>query len=142
MLIWSFFFFKQKTAYEMRISDWSSDVCSSDLASVPKSRLYGRYITHVWVWINTLSLRIRDSMLGFRVYPLAITLQIWRTQHVGRRMDFDTEIMVRLFWADVDVLSLPTRVTYPSDGVSHFDVWRDNLRISGDRKSTRLNSSH
>src|SRR3546814_2272355 len=29
----SFFFFKQKTAYEMRISDWSSDVCSSDLKS-------------------------------------------------------------------------------------------------------------
>src|SRR3546814_4530304 len=31
MLSFSFFFFKQKTAYEMRISDWSSDVCSSDL---------------------------------------------------------------------------------------------------------------
>src|SRR3546814_5995466 len=30
----SFFFFKQKTAYEMRISDWSSDVCSSDLGIV------------------------------------------------------------------------------------------------------------
>src|SRR3546814_3584057 len=30
-----FFFFKQKTAYEMRISDWSSDVCSSDLLSRP-----------------------------------------------------------------------------------------------------------
>src|SRR3546814_1686443 len=29
-----FFFFKQKTAYEMRISDWSSDVCSSDLSAV------------------------------------------------------------------------------------------------------------
>src|SRR3546814_3874883 len=29
--LFSFFFFKQKTAYEMRISDWSSDVCSSDL---------------------------------------------------------------------------------------------------------------
>src|SRR3546814_17696554 len=29
------FFFKQKTAYEMRISDWSSDVCSSDLSLVP-----------------------------------------------------------------------------------------------------------
>src|SRR3546814_4338776 len=29
----SFFFFKQKTAYEMRISDWSSDVCSSDLVA-------------------------------------------------------------------------------------------------------------
>src|SRR3546814_1556352 len=32
--LWIFFFFKQKTAYEMRISDWSSDVCSSDLISV------------------------------------------------------------------------------------------------------------
>src|SRR3546814_3904630 len=31
MLCFIFFFFKQKTAYEMRISDWSSDVCSSDL---------------------------------------------------------------------------------------------------------------
>src|SRR3546814_5932076 len=30
-----FFFFKQKTAYEMRISDWSSDVCSSDLHAGP-----------------------------------------------------------------------------------------------------------
>src|SRR3546814_7811864 len=33
MLIAVCFFFKQKTAYEMRISDWSSDVCSSDLTS-------------------------------------------------------------------------------------------------------------
>src|SRR3546814_10478603 len=31
------FFFKQKTAYEMRISDWSSDVCSSDLTTTPTS---------------------------------------------------------------------------------------------------------
>src|SRR3546814_6568846 len=30
-MLWCFFFFRQKTAYEMRISDWSSDVCSSDL---------------------------------------------------------------------------------------------------------------
>src|SRR3546814_10494661 len=34
-----FFFFKQKTAYEMRISDWSSDVCSSDLHSLALDRL-------------------------------------------------------------------------------------------------------
>src|SRR3546814_360320 len=37
MLCLCFFFFKQKTAYEMRISDWSSDVCSSDLCSHPRS---------------------------------------------------------------------------------------------------------
>src|SRR3546814_11844410 len=34
-----FFFFKQKTAYEMRISDWSSDVCSSDLNPGPSGEL-------------------------------------------------------------------------------------------------------
>src|SRR3546814_3803919 len=37
-----FFFFKQKTAYEMRISDWSSDVCSSDLAEHAVGRGNGR----------------------------------------------------------------------------------------------------
>src|SRR3546814_1367839 len=37
--MWSYvFFFKQKTAYEMRISDWSSDVCSSDLTPVAAAR--------------------------------------------------------------------------------------------------------
>src|SRR3546814_20639714 len=48
-----FFFFKQKTAYEMRISDWSSDVCSSDLAAgrAPSRRLDAggdRYRGHVF----------------------------------------------------------------------------------------------
>src|SRR3546814_5323626 len=37
----SFFFFKQKTAYEMRISDWSSDVCSSDLGVIDPRRQAG-----------------------------------------------------------------------------------------------------
>src|SRR3546814_6517884 len=35
-MLFCFFFFKQKTAYEMRISDWSSDVCSSDLAKIAR----------------------------------------------------------------------------------------------------------
>src|SRR3546814_1394130 len=34
-----FFFFKQKTAYEMRISDWSSDVCSSDLCALVAAKI-------------------------------------------------------------------------------------------------------
>src|SRR3546814_4345414 len=38
-----FFFFKQKTAYEMRISDWSSDVCSSDLAKIIGEQVGTRY---------------------------------------------------------------------------------------------------
>src|SRR3546814_1087136 len=38
LLCFCFFFFKQKTAYEMRISDWSSDVCSSDLGGRHRRR--------------------------------------------------------------------------------------------------------
>src|SRR3546814_1958155 len=38
-----FFFFKQKTAYEMRISDWSSDVCSSDLSMVAGAKYRGEF---------------------------------------------------------------------------------------------------
>ena len=99
-------------------------------ASVPKARLYGRYATHIWVWINTLSLQIRDSMCGFRLYPLAPVTRLIGEETIGRRMDFDSEILVRLFWRGIQVISVPTAVTYPSDGVSHFDVWRDNVRIS------------
>ena len=99
-------------------------------ASVPRARLYGRYLTHLWVWINTLSFEIKDSMCGLRVYPLASSCAIWRSQHVGRRMDFDTEIMVRMSWMGVPVVNIPTRVTYPVDGVSHFRMLKDNVFIS------------
>src|SRR3546814_6046283 len=53
--LWYFFFFKQKTAYEMRISDWSSDVCSSDLMGTPVGRnplislISGRRAGRLWV---------------------------------------------------------------------------------------------
>ncbi|WP_432239463.1 glycosyltransferase family 2 protein [Herbaspirillum robiniae] len=98
--------------------------------SVPKGRLYARYLTHVWVWINTLSLEIRDSMCGFRIYPLAPTLRLMDSAHIGRRMDFDTEILVRLHWRGLRVRNMATRVRYPADGVSHFKVWLDNVLIS------------
>jgi glycosyltransferase involved in cell wall biosynthesis len=98
--------------------------------SVPRARLYGRYATHVWVWINTLSFAVRDSMCGFRIYPLAATLPLLARASLGRRMDFDTEIAVRLVWAGVPVVNQPTRVHYPPGGISHFRVWRDNVLIS------------
>ena len=98
--------------------------------SVPRARLYARYLTHVWVWINTLSLDIRDSMCGFRIYPLASTLGLIDSAHIGQRMDFDTEILVRLHWRGLRIVNLPTRVHYPLDGVSHFKLWLDNLLIS------------
>lgn len=98
--------------------------------SVPKARLYGRYATHIWVWINTLSFDIKDSMCGFRVYPVAPVNALAARHAIGVRMNFDTDIIVRLFWDGLQVLNLPTRVSYPSDGVSHFRVWRDNVLIS------------
>src|SRR3546814_1359918 len=41
-----FFFFKQRTAYEMRISDWSSDVCSSDLSESTRGLIEGLHQNH------------------------------------------------------------------------------------------------
>jgi len=99
-------------------------------ASVPKGRLYARYLTHVWVWINSLSLAIRDSMCGFRVYPLAPILALIDSVRIGKRMDFDSEILVRLSWRNQPMRWLPTRVRYPQDGVSHFRPWQDNALIS------------
>ncbi|WP_175151104.1 glycosyltransferase family 2 protein [Paraburkholderia ultramafica] len=104
--------------------------------SVPKARLYGRYLTHVWVWIETLSLTIRDSMCGFRLYPLALACELIDSVPLPTRMDFDIEILVRLHWRRAAFRSIPTRVTYATDGVSHFDVLWDNVRIS--RSHTRL----
>ncbi|WP_308446350.1 glycosyltransferase family 2 protein [Iodobacter sp.] len=98
--------------------------------SVPKARLYGRYATHIWVWINTLSLAIKDSMCGFRVYPLAPTIALFDSTNIGKRMDFDIEVAVRLHWRGMPVINQPTRVSYPSDGISHFKVLKDNLLIS------------
>ena len=98
--------------------------------SVPRSRLYGRYLTHVWVWINTLSFDIRDSMCGFRLYPLATLLPLLDEEPIGRRMDFDSDVIVRLHWRGVPVRNQPTRVTYPQDGISHFRLWADNVLIS------------
>src|SRR3546814_16484670 len=54
-LVSCFFFFKQKTAYEMRISDWSSDVCSSDLPASPRA-------VHATEYLYVLG---RDELLVF-----------------------------------------------------------------------------
>jgi len=105
-------------------------------ASMPLSRRIGRWITHIWVWIETLSFRIIDSMCGFRVYPIQQTLAVMHRQTVGLRMDFDTEIMVRLFWQGTPVIMSPVKVIYPEDNHSNFNVIDDNWRIT--KMHTRL----
>ena len=99
-------------------------------ASAPASRVIGRKLTTFWVRVNTLSSRIDDAMCGFRIYPLGPVLPVTRAVNLGGRMEFDPEILVRAVWAGIPVISMPTNVTYPLDGVSHFKMWRDNVRIS------------
>src|SRR3546814_3444719 len=70
---WVFFFFKQKTAYELRISDWSSDVCSSDLpgeqivvpnllCAIGEPRLAG--LLDKAVQVRRIGLKIDDRVCG------------------------------------------------------------------------------
>jgi predicted LPLAT superfamily acyltransferase len=105
-------------------------------ASVPVGRRIGRWITHIWVWIETLSLRIADSMCGFRLYPLKPCATLFAEEMPGRGMEFDTDIIVRLFWRGVAPIWLAVQVSYPPDNVSNFNMLRDNWRIT--KMHTRL----
>lgn len=98
--------------------------------SIPAHRLYFRYITRFMVWVNTLSLSIVDPQCGFRLYPLAAVVPIAQRQWVSQHMDYDIDIIVRLYWSGRKVMNLPTKVVYPEGGVSHFDMLHDNLRIT------------
>jgi glycosyltransferase involved in cell wall biosynthesis len=106
----------------------NSVICGQPIfdETIPRARLYGRYFSHIFVWTWTLSLDIIDSMCGFRVYPLSATEPLLKKSHVRSRMDFDTEILVRMHWQDVPMRWLKTSVHYPKDGVSHFRMWHDN----------------
>jgi glycosyltransferase involved in cell wall biosynthesis len=98
--------------------------------SAPKSRLYGRKITNFWIIINTLSYSIADGMCGFRVYPLADVMRLLDATTLVEGMDFDIDIVVRLYWQGLPVINIPTQVTYQENGISHFRLLNDNLLIS------------
>lgn len=113
-----------------------SGIASYDM-SAPWARRAGRWITHTWVWIETLSFRVRDSMCGFRIYPLrAVSALLDSGVRIGARMDFDTDILVRLVWFGVPLLQTPVAVIYPPGNRSNFRMLADNWRIS--RMHTRL----
>src|SRR3546814_7116106 len=103
VLFW-FFFFKQKTAYEMRISDWSSDVCSSDL--------------------------VEQAGRPFRLADEPQPLGLFADEHVAADAVARHQPGARL----------PHRLK-PLE--PQLQPQRQFLRAGfGDRKSTRLNSSH
>ncbi len=98
-------------------------------AMVPRLRFYGNYLNLGGVWINTLSKRIAGPMCGFRLYPLAKVRDILPEMAQALRMNFDTEIAVRLDWEKVPFVNLPVAVRYPLGGFSHFRGVRDSLLL-------------
>jgi glycosyltransferase involved in cell wall biosynthesis len=99
-------------------------------ASAPKSRLYGRQLSRVMVWLTTLSFDIEDPLCGFRGIPLAPTIALLDQVATGDHMEFDPELVIQLHWAGVPVRNVPTRVVYREGGLSHFDMLRDNARLT------------
>lgn len=99
-------------------------------ASVPLLRLASRYLTHFWVWVNTLSFAIKDSMCGFRIYPVPPTIRLLDAVHIGDHMEFDIEVAVQLHWHGVSFQNTPVVTIYPDDGISHFRMMADNWRIT------------
>src|SRR3546814_8149258 len=111
-----FFFFKQKTAYEMRISDWSSDVCSSDL--VDRLRGIGK---------------IEPARLAFVLLGPFVGL-LAKQQREQR----DVHILRGAVATALGVAILAERGG--ARNARHAGLFERLVR--GDRKSTRLNSSH
>lgn len=99
-------------------------------ASIPWHRLHGRKLSQGIVWLETLSMSVRDPLCGFRCVPLVPTLEVLLRCRTGNRMDFDPELVVRLVRAGVPVVNIPTEVRYPEGGVSHFRMLEDNVRIA------------
>src|SRR3546814_9325250 len=122
-MVLEMFFFKQKTAYEMRISDWSSDVCSSDLVS-GKDHLRG-------VWVNGAPSPL-DRPFGWDTHlPFWVTLTAFEGKVTPGRNS-----LCALVEAD-------TEGFFPVDGgafAALVRLHRTDGRIE-DRKSTRLNCS-
>src|SRR3546814_943360 len=123
MLLLLFFFFKQKTAYEMRISDWSSDVCSSDL----------------WKSVRTGPLeQIDDDHFG---PPLAPPENPAVRYTAGYTQDPKTAGGYTMNWDKFDEGTVQPRWLPRSPAVLQERMGTIDLEPA-DRKSTRLNSSH
>ncbi len=96
--------------------------------NAPPGRLRGHRFCRVWTDMATCGPVIRDVLCGYRVYPLEPALRL----RCAGRMEFDAEVAIRLVWAGCPVVNVPTRIRYLSadeGGVSHFRLFRDNVRI-------------
>jgi glycosyltransferase involved in cell wall biosynthesis len=102
-------------------------------ASAPRIRVRGHRIANWSTNLETLWAGIRDTLFGFRVYPIDPLIAVMESTRFMRRFDFDAEAAVRLSWRGLRAVNLPAPVRYftPQEGsVSHFDYWRDNVTLT------------
>jgi glycosyltransferase involved in cell wall biosynthesis len=98
----------------------------------PKARVYGRLGGNTFTEIETLWGGIRDSLFGFRVYPVEATARLMEGIRTARRFDFDTEVAVRLYWQGYRTMNIPVAVRYltrQEGGVTCFRYLPDNLLL-------------
>src|SRR3546814_1805497 len=81
-----FFFFKQKTAYEMRISDWSSDVCSSDLFALylKKRNVTGETTAPVSTPVSARALVEMTAWMAAHRHGDQAPMQVNEAEEIGR----------------------------------------------------------
>jgi glycosyltransferase involved in cell wall biosynthesis len=101
-----------------------SRLIESDVAAINR---FGNAFANVWVRIAT-GKDLGDTQCGQRVYPIEATLAL---DPLGRRFDFETEILIRAVRAGLDVRSVPVRVYYPPPERrnTHYDKVWDTARI-------------
>jgi glycosyltransferase involved in cell wall biosynthesis len=98
----------------------------------PKARVYGRWAGNTFTEIETLWGGIRDSLFGFRVYPVSATVALMDRIKTARRFDFDTEVAVRLYWQGFRTINIPVPVRYltrSEGGVTCFRYLPDNILL-------------
>lgn len=99
--------------------------------NAPSKRVNGRKVANAWIHLVTLSNEIKDSMIGFRVYPVEPYYKlISGFAFIDGRMGYDIDILVRFSWKGIKIISESVKISYPIDGVSNFRMVRDNIRIS------------
>jgi len=97
--------------------------------SAPKHRIRGRKIVKFWASVCTLSGDLADLLCGFRVYPVEASLAAVKSPFFDKRMGFDSEILVRLYWNRVFPVFYPVQVIYPKDGISNFRAFWDTFNM-------------
>lgn len=99
--------------------------------SAPANRVKGRRVANFFTHLVTLNRKaIKDSMCGFRVYPVEQAFRLSSRGLWDHRMGFDIEILVKMYWKMVPVISETVKVVYPEGGMSNFRMVRDNIRIT------------